>query len=371
VSRVEQIKLKRAGIGLRACDPARACPGYTLFAPMCGDGTVYLIDLQGEVVHTWSMPYPPGLYGYLTARGTLFYNGRTPDPHSDGQHEIPWKGGAAMEVDWDGRVLWEVRHPDHHHDGIRLRSGNVLLLCEAIMPRELVPRVRGGLSGTEDNGNMWADYLVEMTTEGEVVWEWRSWEHLDPEADGITAQQHRRDAWTHGNAVTEMPDESLLVSFRNISTLVIVERATGRILWKLGPPVLAQQHAPTALPNGHILIFDNGTHRADHPVPFSRVIEVEPSTKEIVWSYQERRLIDFFSPFISNAQRLPNGNTLICEGNFGRLFEVTPEGELVWEYVNPHFPVPSPDEAPNNSVFRAFRYSPEEIEGARGTSREA
>ena len=94
-------------------------------------------------------------------------------------------------------------------------------------------------------------------------------------------------------------------------------------------------------------------------------------TKEIVWSYQERRLIDFFSPFISNAQRLPNGNTLICEGNFGRLFEVTPEGELVWEYVNPHFPVPSPGETPNNSVFRAFRYSPEEIERACETSREA
>ena len=54
MSSVEQIKLKRAGIGLRACDPARACPGHTLFTPMCSDGTVYLIDLQGEVVHTWS-----------------------------------------------------------------------------------------------------------------------------------------------------------------------------------------------------------------------------------------------------------------------------------------------------------------------------
>jgi len=225
--------------------------------------------------------------------------------------------------------------------------------------------VRGGLPGTEENGDMWADYLVEMTTEGDVVWEWRSWEHLDPEADGITAQQHRRDAWTHGNAVTEMPDGNLLVSFRNISTVVIVERATGRILWKLGPPVLAQQHAPTVLPNGHILIFDNGTHRADHPVPFSRVIEVEPSTKEIVWTYQERRVIDFFSPYISNAQRLANGNTLIFEGIHGRLFEVTSGGEVVWEYVSPFF-----FEAPgrpglNNSVFRAFRYTPDEIAAAR------
>lgn len=58
-------------------------------------------------------------------------------------------------------------------------------------------------------------------------------------------------------------------------------------------------------------------------MPFSRVIEVELATKQIVWKYQERKESDFFSPRISNAQRLPNGNTLICEGVFGRIFEVT------------------------------------------------
>jgi hypothetical protein len=100
-------------------------------------------------------------------------------------------------------------------------------------------------------------------------------------------------------------------------------------------------------------------------MPFSRVIEVDLKTKQIVWKYQEKRESDFFSPRISNAQRLPNGNTLICEGDFGRLFEVTRDGELVWEYVNPYFG--EGPTGPNNRVFRAYRYSEAEIARAKAT----
>ena len=57
---VEQNKIKRSGIGLRAFDRDRAFQGFTLFAPLTANGTVYLIDLDGKVVHTWQMPYPPG-----------------------------------------------------------------------------------------------------------------------------------------------------------------------------------------------------------------------------------------------------------------------------------------------------------------------
>jgi hypothetical protein len=137
-----------------------------------------------------------------------------------------------------------------------------------------------------------------------------------------------------------------------------------KIIWKLGAPILSGQNAPLPLPNGKLLIFDNGPHRVDHPMPYSRVIEVEMVTKQIVWKYQENRESDFFSPRVSNAQRLPNGNTLICEGDFGRLFEVTSDGELVWEYVNPYFG--GPPNAQNNQVFRAYRYSAEEIARVKG-----
>ena len=70
------------------------------------------------------------------------------------------------------------------------------------------------------------------------------------------------------------------MSFRTISTVVVVERRTGIIVWKLGAPPLCGQHAPTPLPNGNLLIFDNGPHRLDHPIPFSRVIEVEPKDQK-------------------------------------------------------------------------------------------
>jgi hypothetical protein len=166
--------------------------------------------------------------------------------------------------------------------------------------------------------------------------------------------------------VAELLNGDIVVSFRTISTVIIIDRNTGKITWKLGAPPLCGQHAPTPLPNGNLLIFDNGPHRLDHPMPFSRVIEVERSSKSIVWEYREKRESDFFSPRISNAQRLPNGNTLICEGDFGRLFEVTAGEELVWEYVNPYFDGPS--NAPNNRVFRAYRYSPAEIAKARATA---
>ena len=90
---VEQNTTKRRGVGLRAFNPERASPGFTLFAPLIwGDGRVHLIDLHGTVVHTWNMPYPPGLSGYLTDRGTLFYNGRTSEESF--LSRFPFKGGV-------------------------------------------------------------------------------------------------------------------------------------------------------------------------------------------------------------------------------------------------------------------------------------
>ena len=145
------------------------------------------------------------------------------------------------------------------------------------------------------------------------------------------------------------------------------------------------QHHPHIIPKGlpgagNLMVFDNGGS-SGYGVPTavspdggaiyqragSRVLELNPVTLQLVWSYTGPR---FFSTNISGAQRLPNGNTLICEGSFGRLFEVTSGGEVVWEYVNPHFvdDVTMPDTQQRNSVFRAFRYSAAEIDRARATA---
>jgi len=123
---------------------------------------------------------------------------------------------------------------------------------------------------------------------------------------------------------------------------------------------------------GNILIFDNGGsggYGAPNPGSrtglsnairdFSRVLEFNPVTLEKTWEYSARtagfRSSDsykFYSPFISSAQRLPNGNTLITEGADGRIFEVTPECTIVWEYVSPIFGV---EDKNWNMVYRAYR----------------
>ena len=132
--------------------------------------------------------------------------------------------------------------------------------------------------------------------------------------------------------------------------------------------MISHQHHPTYLDNGHILLFDNGCHRAGPT--FSRVIEVDPATNEIVWEYQGAvREVDWDGSTVWEYEhhyahhdmlRLDNGNTLICEGAPGRIFEVTPDQEIVWEYINP---MPGRTVArgmPNTpvSVFRAHRYGP-------------
>jgi uncharacterized protein (UPF0248 family) len=340
--------------------------------------TVYLIDLGGNVVHTWEMPYPPGMSGYLTERGTLFFNGRTSEENF--LSRFPFKAGVVLEADWNGKVLWEVRHPDHHHYGILLRNGNVLLHCMGQVPDDIARRVSGGMvegnmqSGAyaaradADAGKMYSDYLAEVTRTGQTVWEWRTWDHLDPVTDGIAEIQAPRTLWAHGNSVQELPDGDILASYRPTSTVIRISRKTGKILWKIGPPMVAGQHAPTLLANGNILIFDNGVHRLDDAMPYSRVIELNPATNQIVWKYQDKPAWNFFSPRMGIAQRLPNGNTLITESSFGRFFEVTSQGEVVWEYVNPFFGKPffgGPPGSESNWVFRALRYSAEEIARAR------
>jgi len=141
-SRIEPVTIKRRGVGLRGYDRGRAFAGFTLFAPLpSSNRTVYLIDKEGTVAHTWRVPYPAGQSGYLTERGTLFYNGQIPNESHVGH--APYKGGAALEMTWDGRILWEVRHPDHNHDGIRLRNGNVMLICQKPLSQEITAKIQG------------------------------------------------------------------------------------------------------------------------------------------------------------------------------------------------------------------------------------
>ena len=125
----------------------------------------------------------------------------------------------------------------------------------------------------------------------------------------------------------------VLLSLRNIGAVIVVDPETETTVWALRGPWYGQ-HDPDILPNGNMLIFDNVGNFL-MPNGKSRVLEIDPRTAGIVWSYVGTRDKPFDSDIRADQQRLANGNTLINESNGGRMFEVTPAGEIVWEFVNP------------------------------------
>jgi len=133
---------------------------------------------------------------------------------------------------------------------------------------------------------------------------------------------------------------------------------------------VGQHHAhmiPAGLPGeGNILVLDNGGRSGyggsgGYPRyirKYSRVIEFNPLTLEVVWQYGAEGGDEmFFSPNMGSAQRLPNGNTLITDGANGRVFEVTPDKDIVWEFIPPIIG------KKDNAIYRAYRVPPEWVPG--------
>jgi hypothetical protein len=355
---IEQQTRKRIGkLGLTCVNEEKACPGYVLYSPSRFNKTL-LINLQGDTVHQWNLEYLPGLYGYLLPNGNLFYNGKT--QHSKPENYMSWgqafKGGILQEITPEGEIIWEHKDPYHHHDGRKTKRGGAIYLDLEPVPKEISSKVRGGVPGSDMNG-MWSDLIKEVDKNGEVVWEWHAYEHLDPETDTLLHNMNRNE-WTHGNSIAPIDDNKVLVSFRSLSMVAIIDKSTDEIVWSLGYDVLAQQHDPSMLSNGNVLIFDNGTDRKIGGWSYSRVIEVNP-LGEVVWEYKDSPAHHFYSCHISGARRLPNGNTLIVEGGSGRMFQVTPDCEVVWEYINPYFN--KSKEGMVNNVFKANHYLEKEI----------
>ena len=350
--------------GLIHYTPKQAYRGYTLVTNLNGQES-RLIDMEGRICHTWRSSQGIG-YSYLLPNGNLLLRtGPAAEETSfleRPEMELLPRGGrtvagAILELDWDSNVVWEYRYPLLHHDFERLPNGNTLVLTWELIPEEISQRVKGG-HDDDESGGMLGDVVREITPACDVVYEWTSWDHLDFDEDRICFLEGREE-WTHQNALNVTHDGDLLVSFRQTDTIGIVDKASGEFTWKWGRGNISHQHHPTMLTNGNVLLFDNGPHKRG--VTHSRVIEVNPSTNEVAWQYRGDPPISFYSYHISGAERLPNGNTLICEGAPGRIFEVTPVGEIAWEYINPFlgqsgFGVGGSVSGLANSVFRAHRY---------------
>ena len=342
--------MRHTTVGLINRNTDKATPGFTIVSPMFATG-VYLIDMDGEVVHQWDTDLVPGKYAYLLDNGNLLWSGQT----NLGPKPAGGKGGIIRELSWEGEVLWEYIDHSQHHDFRRLRNGNTLYIGWEEIPKAKASIVRGGVTDSEDERSViWGDFLKEVDPTGKVVWEWHI--HSDLKIENYPLHiMSQRNEFAHCNSCSELPDGNILLSFRRISTLLIIDKVTKQVKWHHRDDNWGQQHDAEMLKNGNILFFANGIH-VPQGVLYSRVIEINPETQEEAWFYEDTPNWNFFSPNISGCQRLDSGNTLICEGLTGRIFEVTRDREVVWEYINPWYGGEQ-SRGDSNAVFRSYRYS--------------
>ncbi|HXU47235.1 MAG TPA: aryl-sulfate sulfotransferase, partial [Thermoanaerobaculia bacterium] len=294
-------------------DPVLAWNGYTL--TLHDLRIPVLLDMNGRPVHAWPR-------ARIKSRVRLL---------PDGSILGIGLGRSVVEYDWEGRKTWEFRTENAfpHHDVIRLRNGNTLVL---------VLRAKEG-----------ADTLLEVDRKGKIVWTWKATEHLGGLAPPPGA--HKNDA-THVNSIQELPENpwfaagdnrfrpgNILASARNLNAVFLVDRATGAIVWSyrkdLDRQHEAEMNGPDLAAPGMIQIFDN-RQRSFLAERRSEIVEIDPRDGSIDWRYKAP---GFFTPTGGLQQALPNGNLLITSTRGGRVFEITRAGALAWEWVPPYEPV--------------------------------
>jgi Arylsulfotransferase (ASST) len=404
----------------------RAAPGFTLVAPL-SSGETFLVDLQGQSVHSWKSDKPPGQSVFLLENGHLLRSERVDNPLFFGGGQ----GGRLREFDWDGALVWEYTLSDEkhcaHHDFEPLPNGHVLLIAWESRSAEEAQAAGRDPAGLE--AGFWPDCVLEVEplrpAGGKIVWEWHAFDHL-VRGDGAAAHPERIDInaggagrapgatpgeldkltklgyvgdeppqrrgprggpgagpgmgadWLHTNAIDYRADLDLVVlSIHNLSEVWVIDHSTssaeaagskggkrgkgGDLLLRWGNPQthkagqdaerqLSAQHDAQWIADGlagagHLLVFNNGGRG---PARQSTVDEVALPLDEAVlskpmdakalaalrpcWSYSSEAIS---AGHISGAQRLQNGDTLITNGESGRLVEVDAQGEVVWEWLSP------------------------------------
>jgi hypothetical protein len=315
-----------------------------------GPRTVVMYDMDGKPVWYYAKGDTPG---YMETDVSLV---------DDGAHVLicfQWPDYDPIEIDLSGEVVWygpeqpsskDEEGGHMHHQLDKLSNGNYLFLRRDIKKM-----------GSED---VLGDAVVEMNPELQIVWEWSFFDWLEPKIGD----------WTHANtAIMDFDEGVVYVNSRNLSALFKIRKSDGQILWRFGEngdfskdsdsdcPWFDKAHDPEILPDGNILFYDNGTFRRG----FSRVVEYsldeDAMQAEVVWEYPGSKDDVWFTGYWGDADRLENGNTLITAGteNMGeqsRVFEVTPDLEIVWEMRLPA------DEESTFGIYRSERVEPPLVE---------
>jgi|GEM_PF-597452 len=323
-----------AQIGVVVHDEERADDCYRLVSSR-NLAAAHLITPGGRYVHSWHFRHtdtPTSDFGEFGM--TWHYAEMLPDGHL----LAIVKDEMIIELDWNSRLLWKAKLRAHH-DFARTPDGHTIVVSRRDLPNPW-----------KSKDTLAVDELVEFDRKGKIVWTWHYQDHMDEIAhyvqQPLPPHPDFRD-WPHINTCEVIPDNpsaqrddsfkagNLLLCGRHANTIFVVDKARGEVVWAWGPGELEGPHMPTMLANGNLLVYDNGQHRQDTARGYTRIIELDPVSERIVWTYTADPLQSFYSPSRGSSERLGNGNTLIAESDSGRLFEVTPAGAVVWEYWNP------------------------------------
>lgn len=340
---------RRQGTGVTVHVPDRVQPGHTLYVSGHAQA-VFLIDADGSIVHAWERRFSeiwrdePGWVPNPRPDDQVYIRHAHPFPNGDllviyeGVGDTPY-GYAVAKLDRHSEVIWAYPGRAHHQLDVG-PDGTIYVLTHEIMRDYLddvdylpPPRLE--------------DFVVVLSPDGEELRKIRlltafarsPYRALLYRVPGVAVSDP-----THVNTVKYIDADAaanfavgaegqLLLSFREISTVAVLDMDAEEIVWATTGPWIAQ-HDPDILPDGSLLLFDNAGAYGG-PAGRSRVIEFNPLTMEIAWQYGGTSEEPLESEIRSDQQRLENGNTLITESDGGRLVEVTREGEIVWEFINP------------------------------------
>lgn len=341
---------RRDDRGVTVFDSAKAFSGYTLYTS--GDGTyAQLIDMQGRVAHRWSLPFsrlwkttPDGRAP--RSDDLMYWRKARVLPNGDlvavyiAANDTPW-GYGLVKLDRDSRVLWSYRAAVHHDLDIA-PDGRVIALTQALsnerfesfaqletpwMADDLV--VLSGEDGHELNRvPLFQSFLKSAYRD--MLYSTPIFAVADPLH--TNSVQYLDETLSRAFVPAKGREGQVLLSFRHPGTVALVDPRSGEMTWATRGPWIGQHYA-RALPNGNFTLFDNlGNYQ---PGNRTRILEVNPRDNAVVWQYTGDGNHPFDSGLRGAAETLPNGNRLITESDGGRLFEVSPDGEIVWEFVNP------------------------------------
>ncbi|MFC1590128.1 arylsulfotransferase family protein [Candidatus Omnitrophota bacterium] len=328
----------------------------------------FLMGMSGNILHTWSKE----IVGKNTWNCVKMCE--------NGDLLVIEGHKVLARLDRDSNIIWKSRM-NYHHD-IRVADNKDIY---ALSSKAKMTTLNWVPIPALD------DHIVVLSPDGEIKKEislfniikdeipsgakWKIYRYL---TDIKKIAEHYRaktlDKWiitfsahdiVHTNTIEILDKDiegvcekgSILFCSKNLDLIGIIDVDAEELVWKWGPGHLDGPHRSTLLENGNIMVFDNGFRRG-----YSRIIELNPKTGKIIWEYKADPPEEFFSPTRGSNQRLPNGNTLITESDRGRVFEITRNGEIVWEFYNPEI---NKKEKTRAAIYRFMRMpaAPMNIEG--------